>query len=79
MLYSLTSLQPKAADVSKQPNGDSAKKDSPAEVALARIERMLLTVGTALEILTGICAGLEDVEESEPSEPAEGRCPRLPS
>ena len=37
---------------------------SPAERKLERVERMLTTVVVALEILTGICAGLEDVEES---------------
>jgi hypothetical protein len=36
---------------------------SPAERKLERVERMLTTVVAALEILTGICAGLEDVEE----------------
>jgi len=34
---------------------------SAAEADLARIERGLSTAITALEILTGICAGLEDV------------------
>lgn len=37
---------------------------SPAEVKLERVERMLVTVVTALEVLTGICAGLEDAEET---------------
>jgi hypothetical protein len=35
---------------------------SDAEVALERIERKLTTVSVGLEILTGICAGLEDVQ-----------------
>jgi hypothetical protein len=36
---------------------------SSAEQTLERIERMLNTVVVSLEILTGICAGLEDDEE----------------
>lgn len=38
---------------------------SPAEISLDRIERLLYTVSIALEILTGVCAGLEDPEEAE--------------
>lgn len=48
---------------------------SPAEISLDRIERLLYTVSIALEILTGVCAGLEDPEEVEAqngSKPAEG-------
>lgn len=37
---------------------------SPAERKLERVERMLTTVVTALEILTAICAGIEDTEEA---------------
>ncbi|KAL7420131.1 hypothetical protein Q5752_005097 [Cryptotrichosporon argae] len=44
---------------------------SAAETKLERIERMLVTVGVALEVLTGICAGLEDVEADEAAENAE--------
>lgn len=35
----------------------------PAELKLERVERMLTAVAAALEVLTGICAGLEDAEE----------------
>lgn len=38
---------------------------SPAEISLDRIERLLYTISIALEILTGVCAGLEDPEEAE--------------
>ncbi|KAL1411919.1 hypothetical protein Q8F55_002905 [Vanrija albida] len=38
---------------------------SPAELKLERLERMLTTVSAALEVLTGICAGLEDAAEEE--------------
>ncbi|TXT07458.1 hypothetical protein VHUM_03178 [Vanrija humicola] len=41
---------------------------SPVEVKLERLERMLTTVSIALEVLTGICAGLEDAEEEEMDE-----------
>ena len=37
---------------------------SPIEQILERIERTLATVVVGLEILTGVCAGLEDVETS---------------
>jgi hypothetical protein len=43
---------------------------STAEQTLERIERMLNTVVVALEILTGICAGLEDEEEKETAGPS---------
>ncbi|RXK39662.1 hypothetical protein M231_03016 [Tremella mesenterica] len=43
---------------------------SAPSLTLERIERRLHTVSVALEILTGICAGLEELEESEqPDEP----------
>lgn len=47
---------------------------SSAEQTLERIERMLNTVVVALEILTGICAGLEDEEETAvpTADPEEG-------
>ncbi|WWC96818.1 hypothetical protein V866_003693 [Kwoniella sp. B9012] len=47
--------------------GKDLKTDhqSPAEVSLERIERNLSTVIIALEVLTTICAGLED-EDEEP-------------
>jgi len=38
---------------------------SPAEVELESIERSLNTVVVGLEILTGICAGIEESEEVE--------------
>lgn len=38
---------------------------SPAELKLERMERMLMTVGVSLEILTAICAGIEDAAEEE--------------
>ncbi|KIR31946.1 hypothetical protein I352_05575 [Cryptococcus deuterogattii MMRL2647] len=43
----------------------NAKTDhkSTSEVALERIERNLSTIVTALEVLTNICAGLEDEED----------------
>jgi hypothetical protein len=34
----------------------------PAELALSKIERTLNAVVVALEILTGVCAGLEDMD-----------------
>ncbi|WWD16378.1 hypothetical protein CI109_100804 [Kwoniella shandongensis] len=45
--------------------GKDAKTDhrSGPELSLERIERSLSTVVTALEVLTNICAGLEDEEE----------------
>jgi hypothetical protein len=43
-----------------------------AELGLARIERGLSTAIVALEILTGICAGLEDTDLEGTAEPAEG-------
>ena len=62
---------------------------APAEIALEEIERSLTTVSVALEILTGICAGLEDeempadIEESTEDDQGEsmfsefGRCSNL--
>lgn len=38
-------------------------------MSLDRIERLLYTVSIALEILTGICAGLEDPDEAEARAP----------
>jgi hypothetical protein len=38
---------------------------SPAEVELESIERCLNTVVVGLEILTGICAGIEESDEVE--------------
>lgn len=54
-----------------KPSAKDLKTDhqSSAEQTLERIERMLNTVVVALEILTGICAGLEDEEEKEPAGP----------
>lgn len=40
-----------------------ADHQTSVDQALERIERILSTVTVGLEILTGICAGLEDFEE----------------
>lgn len=47
--------------------GKDVKVDhkSPAEVKLERMERMLSTVGVGLEIVTAICAGLEDAADED--------------
>lgn len=47
--------------------GKNIKLDhrSPAEMKLERMERMLTTVGIALEILTAICAGIEDAADED--------------
>lgn len=50
-------------DVSINAKDMSPEHRSPQERTLERMERMLMTVVTALEVLTGICAGLEDAEE----------------
>jgi len=44
---------------------------SPADRELASIERMLNTVVIGLEVLTGICAGLEDTAPEKPGEEEE--------
>jgi hypothetical protein len=49
-------------------NADKAIKTdhrSEAEQSLDRVERLLSTVVVGLEILTGICAGLENVEPED--------------
>jgi hypothetical protein len=49
---------------------------SPAEVELESIERSLNTVVVGLEILTGICAGIEESDEVEEVEEP-GKLPHL--
>ena len=67
--------------MTKTVKGATTDPRNPAELALERIERMLNTVVVALEILTGICAGLEEVDEEEDArqiqgeEADEGECP----
>ncbi|ORX35296.1 armadillo-type protein [Kockovaella imperatae] len=52
----------------KTTNGASTDHRSPSEITLEAIERSLMTVVVGLEILTAICAGVEDVDESEVEE-----------
>jgi hypothetical protein len=71
MLTRLTRIQPEQDGSRQLDKGFSTDHRSSAEVSLERVERMLSTVVVGLEILTGICAGLEDVEETEEGEDAE--------
>ncbi|WRT65823.1 uncharacterized protein IL334_002773 [Kwoniella shivajii] len=59
----LAQLLPKEGAINP---GKDFKTDhrSPVEVSLERIERNLMTVVIALEVLTNVCAGLEDEEEA---------------
>lgn len=70
MLTRFTRTQPEQ-DGSRLDKGFKTDHRSSAEVSLERVERMLSTVVVGLEILTGICAGLEDVEEVEEGEEGE--------
>lgn len=61
----LISSQPEQDVTAKLGKGLQIDHRSAAEQALEILERRLSTVVVALEILTGICAGLEDVEEED--------------
>ena len=69
-------MQP--ANTTKLEKGVKTDHKSAAETALDQIERSLTTVVVGLEILTGVCAGLEDAElegEGEGvAEEGEGKC-----
>ena len=70
-----------AVQVAKLAKGARTDHRSPAELELEKIERSLTTVVVGLEILTGICAGVEDsdIDPEAEVEEAEGeslRCRR---